>query len=559
MDYVFFLEEEARAALLRVICRVLGCAYICLWSNPFQSSNFLIYKDGWYNEEESDQTGGSSVSATLVHRLFNAYKGTVCNIQTGFVPGYVSREGLPFLELRDSELFTLAAVDIQRQFYQEARIKLAVFLGCGSGEIELGMSTPRNINLQMEVTNLLTEIIHQSSQLGELPQPGTDQSRPSSSSSSLMSLSMGSPEKSSLVFTIPNTTSSYQLPVDPLRVDHISTPLITRNKATRPININITTSTSPSMNILPPYQQQRPMQAYGGAARNRNALPPFRIPASDDAAMTRAMLAVISSPSSSSSSFQTTNTPPRTSTGAFRPYVAALRVMAQVKSNLQRDNMLKRAFSFLRSMPRTRIEAPAAQETRPSPNQLHHMFSERRRREKLNEYFDTLRGLLPPGIKKHKASVLSSTIETLGSLKAKVSELTKENTALQARLDQEPNNSKQEATEVATAVGNERVGVEIVEASEASSSSEREIELQVTVREDVCSLMDLAIRLLERLKQMNNVVGVLSMDARTQFRDSGSFHRVTIRLRIQASDWEEQTFKEAMTRAAAEEDDDAAH
>ncbi|XP_068649158.1 putative transcription factor bHLH041 [Aristolochia californica] len=512
MDYIFFLEDEARAALLRVIGRFLGCSYICLWSYSSHSSNFLICKDGWYNEEGTDQRG-SSVSEDLVYRLFNAFRGA-CLVDLdpnscSFVPGYVSKEGLPYLELRDSELFSLAAIETQRQFYQEARIKVVAFLGCRSGEIELGISTPRNMNLQMEITNLLTEIIQQS-QVGELPQ--STQSRPSSSSSSLMSLSMGSPENSSLIFSIP-TTASY-LP-NPLN----ETPI---QEATRP-----------TFTMIP---HQHSMQAY---ARNRNVQLPS--PASDDAAMTRAILAIISSSSSSSSSYQTNPSRTHQRTGPFRPYMAALRATDQVKTSLQRHNMLKRVFAFLRSIPRSTIEAPV-QETRPTANQLHHMISERKRREKLNEYFNMLRGLLPPGIKKHKASVLSSAIETLGSLKAEVSELKKKYTSLQARL--EP--SKEAAEEVA--IGNERVQVEIIAASE-SSSEEREIELQVTVREDVCNLIDLVIRLLQPLKQMNNVA-VISVEAGTQLRESNSFHRTTIRLRIKACDWEEQTFKEAMTRAA---------
>jgi len=37
-------------------------------------------------------------------------------------------------------------------------------------------------------------------------------------------------------------------------------------------------------------------------------------------------------------------------------------------------------------------------------SQLNHMISERRRRERLNESFEALRGLLPPGSKVHLLS-----------------------------------------------------------------------------------------------------------------------------------------------------------
>jgi hypothetical protein len=45
----------------------------------------------------------------------------------------------------------------------------------------------------------------------------------------------------------------------------------------------------------------------------------------------------------------------------------------------------------------------------PTSSQLHHMISERRRRERLNESFETLRALLPPGSKvvQHNQPLLS--------------------------------------------------------------------------------------------------------------------------------------------------------
>lgn len=59
--------------------------------------------------------------------------------------------------------------------------------------------------------------------------------------------------------------------------------------------------------------------------------------------------------------------------------------------------MLKRAISYYRSLNIARREHSLA--GRPSSNQLHHMMSERKRREKINESFQALRALLPPGTK----------------------------------------------------------------------------------------------------------------------------------------------------------------
>ncbi|EPS64516.1 hypothetical protein M569_10266, partial [Genlisea aurea] len=62
--------------------------------------------------------------------------------------------------------------------------------------------------------------------------------------------------------------------------------------------------------------------------------------------------------------------------------------------------------------------------------QLHHIISERRRREKLNESFHLLRSLLPSCPKKDKASVLSYTTEYIAALKIQVEEVRRRNQAL---------------------------------------------------------------------------------------------------------------------------------
>lgn len=73
-------------------------------------------------------------------------------------------------------------------------------------------------------------------------------------------------------------------------------------------------------------------------------------------------------------------------------------------TQFRRQNMLKKSIAFLRSIHAMRShshqEHNNVQNTsRTSTTQLHHMISERKRREKLNESFQALRSLLPPNTK----------------------------------------------------------------------------------------------------------------------------------------------------------------
>ena len=196
-----------------------------------------------------------------------------------------------------------------------------------------------------------------------------NQNQPSSSSS----LSMDSPEYSSLLFNIPSTT-------------HIPETLREANPTLQ--------------QIPPPSPHQASMQAF---ARLRNI--PFPNLESEAAAMTRAILAVLTSPSSSSSSHQPHPNLPYghqvvSKLSAFKRYASALRPITtnQVRPNLGRQGLLKRSIAFFRSLNYVRVNE-RMQASRPTSTQLHHMISERKRREKINESFQLLRSLLPPGTK----------------------------------------------------------------------------------------------------------------------------------------------------------------
>jgi hypothetical protein len=268
---------------------------------------------------------------------------------------------------------------------------MAAFMGCESGEIEVGMLTPASGSSPVSLQQVFSEDIFQQSLLEELLH------LPSSSPlSSLPSVSVDSPAaaegSTSLLRTTPMavTPSSGGGEIPPLR-HHPRPPL--------PV---------------------APFGRHGGYVH-------FPSAESDDAMIAQAMLDVISA--TSSSSLLTPPPPPpqgnrrargwpwRVGTTAFRAYNAALapRALLRRQPGAPGQRMIKMGISISRRMHhvlrssrehdamaqqqqrgKQDDEAPAAE---PSSSQLNHMISERRRRERLNESFEALRGLLPPGSK----------------------------------------------------------------------------------------------------------------------------------------------------------------
>ncbi|PSS20801.1 Transcription factor bHLH041 like [Actinidia chinensis var. chinensis] len=462
--------------------------------------------DGLYKEEKNNQP--SSSSGNLSRRLFDEYRQKLFPVQNGHVPGLAFNNNFPFMELKELDLQRLASFQVQQQFYREAMIKTAVFMGCMAGEIELGLSNDTQVNLEMEMKKLIPEnfSIHL-----DLPNP-TDQSRPSSSSSSLRSLSMDSPECSPFPFNIPST-SYLQDPPKEAPIERALSPI------------------SPTSSNVSPL-----CQTIQGLNQIWNV--PFPTPETENDAITKAILAVLSdSPPSHHQPPQ--NLPPNYPVSAFKRYRSTL-----APSNpIRRPNMLKRAITFFISLSLMRTQN-RVQGSRPTTTQLHHMISERKRREKLNENFQALRSLLPPGTKKDKASVLTGTTEYLASLKAQVVELTKRNQILEAQTL-----PKQEANEEASEPSNERIHVRVTPVDE-STSEWGTIDLQVIVRLE-CDMLDLVIRLMEFLKDAKNV-SVTSMEADTRVVESNSINRVTLRLTIEGGEWDESAFQEAVRRVVAD-------
>ncbi|KAH7519217.1 hypothetical protein FEM48_Zijuj08G0012200 [Ziziphus jujuba var. spinosa] len=513
MDTAFLADDCSRANYVRVLMQNFGCTYICLWSYLPPPSNCLKFLDGFYNEEKNQPSSSSGTS--LAHRLFDGYRGSLFFVLD-------NENNLPYFHLQEPDLQRMASNQTQRQFYQEARIQAVVFMGCKSGEIELGFSNESqqvNINMETMKTWFPEDFARQLSPQTEIPPRPNDQNNPpSSSSSSLISLTMDSPEYSSLLFSLPMSTtssSSSQIP----ETSH-------------------TESTSLQPLITPTMPHQQAMQAF---ARLRNIQ--FPSPESEAAAMTRAMLAVLSSPSSSSS---TSHQPPppinlqphqfahsmNPKASLFKKYAPPLGPNTQINARSgSRQSMLKRSFSFFTNLNIFMRNRQRMQENRPSSTQLHHMMSERKR---------------------HKASVLTTTREYLTSLQSQISELTKRIQQLEAQVL--PSSAKELANGAETEAGGssssitERVSVRVSQVSESTSSEEGQlVDLRVILRTHR-SAEDVVIRILEFLKRVNGI-RLLSMEADSHITKSSPTIRVTLRLRVdQGNEWDESAFQEAVRR-----------
>lgn len=137
----------------------------------------------------------------------------------------------------------------------------------------------------------------------------------------------------------------------------------------------------------------------------------------EDAALTRAYLAVMTSPSTSSSSQQSReniNVPKDhyQKPTAFRRFRSGNVQIGATRTTTRRENMLRRSITFFRNLNMMRRQDQQIQRA-PTSTQVHHMISERRRREKLNDSFQLLRSLLPPGTKVWLLKNKSSLINTL--------------------------------------------------------------------------------------------------------------------------------------------------
>ncbi|KAF4371489.1 hypothetical protein F8388_002017 [Cannabis sativa] len=654
MDSAFSHDGNYRANFVRFLMQSVGCTYVCLWK--YNPENYVFfYLDGLYYEDLNTQlpssSSSSSSSRSLARTLFDEYcqsiiLGVSANDQ---VPGSAFRNNSPYLELQDIELRRLASNDSQRRFYVEAGIRTAVFMGCRTGEIEIGLPIEPQMKMKMDLRNWFPEEFSSQSQVAGRDQvdrqiiissqtqiveqlnnpiiikPPTDTTSnqnplaaaSSSNSSSLRSLSMdtNSPEYSSLLFSINNNPTPSTTTTNTTSSQILSIINNNPNNSQLLLQPCTTTTTTTSTTTPPPLLTMPHQQAMQAFASLRQAQ--FPSSESEDAAMTKAILAVLTSnspdpTSSSSSSLYSSDHHHHHHHGqlinqkssAFKSYSTTTHHVHHHHhphprlSDLNK-NMFKRSVSFFRSLnfmrTRQRLQEAAANAAaagntgttcRPTTStQLHHMISERKRREKLNESFQSLRSLLPPGTKKDKASVLNSTTDYLNSLKAQVEELSKRNKELEAQVlsaaiirstsddNNIINNNKNvplliidssSTTTTADHDGDDqtrRVNVRIRHVSESTSEEAQIVDLQLMITQQRANnsinvqVEDFVLRIMEFLKSVNHV-SLMSMEANTQLTQSNSttssLHRLTLRLRIEGSEWEESTFEEAVRRVVAD-------
>ncbi|CAH2069683.1 unnamed protein product [Thlaspi arvense] len=524
MDAIFLTDDpNTRKQLIGALAQSFGCVYVCLWSYYFpRPTNYLISLDGYYNEASQEP---STSTGSLARSLFHEYRQSIIPLQNGHIPSMAFMNNLPYLEIRPQDIQRQTFNDAQRLFYQEAGIQTVIFMGCRSGEIELGLTYDA---ASMKIEASLREWFPEDFKKKSSP-VNSDYLRPppppSSSSSSLRSLDS------------PQNVSEYSSLLFPL----IPKPSTTTDAVNFPLHPRLApVSTTTTRNMIHQQQQE-------SLFRNRER---------EEEAMTQAILAVLSASSSPPS---TSSSPHRkgNATAFKRYYFMVSGGSGRAPSpGVRKQSMMKRAISFYNrlNIHRRRENATtgggdgsggSGGGRGPSATQLHHMISERKRREKLNESFQALRFLLPPGTKKDKASVLATAREQLTYLQGEISKLLERNRELEAKLAREremENNLRPD----------ERFNVRISNIPE-STSRERILDLRVVLRGENIRADALMIRLLEFLKQINNV-SLVSIEARTRDREDGDTTLVvlvSLRLKIEG-EWDESSFQEAVRRVVAD-------
>ncbi|KAE8666878.1 Alpha/beta-Hydrolases superfamily protein [Hibiscus syriacus] len=499
MDAVFQLDDVSRAEYLQLLMHSTGCTYICLWSYSVQANSCLIGFDGCYAQENTQPAALG---------LFVQYRQSVFPLESdrSLVPGFAFMHNFPYIELGEPRLQNQASDQTQQLFYQRA-----AFMGCRTGEIELGSSIVVQLNMQTELRRFFPEdFSRQLSHVGNpIPtDPNPNLNRPSSSSSSLRSLSTGS--------STPIETSLQPMSSSPLIV----------------------------------YPCQQAMQALTQMQSNIQ-LP---ILESENAVITRAILAVITSSTSTDPPQETQKSPyniqlnPKaTAFERYSPTTMLARTSSRAQSLLKRAILFYRMFTFVKS-------GGQPMRRRPTGNQLQRMMSERRRRERLNEHFNALHSLLPLGTKTDKVSVLTRSREYLTSLKAQIAELSRQNQLLQARLLPAAteasglSNETSSVLRIPVSESSERLNVRLIPVPE-STSEQRMVDLRIGIRGE-WTVENFLMRLLEFLKDTN--VSLTSIEANTQISELGSVNHVNLRLRIEGNEWDETSFQEAVRRLVAD-------
>ncbi|TKW13981.1 hypothetical protein SEVIR_5G136900v4 [Setaria viridis] len=263
--------------------------------------------------------------------------------------------------------------------------------------------------------------------------------------------------------------------------------------------------------------------------------------------------------------------PPATNAGgAFRRYARHLGPKRPPKPGACGQRMFKTAMAVLSKMHVAARynqqyyyqQAAAAAEAAPPPsvNQLQHMFSERKRREKLNDSFHALKTVLPPGAKKDKTSILIRAREYVRSLESKVSELEEKNRSLESRLLRGEGSGRKDAGSGGNdCSGDEKVQVEIARATKEERAAEPCADdlctLKIVVRSP-CNMTDMMLRTLQCLRnQIGDGVSLVAMSTSDSATGVNTCPRPVLTLQIKSppgARWEEQPVKDAVAKVVAD-------
>ncbi|CAL4902536.1 unnamed protein product [Urochloa decumbens] len=234
--------------------------------------------------------------------------------------------------------------------------------------------------------------------------------------------------------------------------------------------------------------------------------------------------------------------------GAFMPYSRHLGTKKKPKPGYGGQRAIKTVISALARMHMVRLaqlrqcyqyqmEMPSVA---PPPgsnsgNQLQHVLSERKRREKLNDSFKALRAVLPPAPKKdNKASILIRARDYVNTLKSRVSELEKKN-----RMLVEIESQRQYCN---NGVDQDHVSDEEIEVNIGRATAEeisQELHLKIVVKSG-CNAMDAVVGILECLKKIG--------DVRLAAVDTGS-RTTTLTLQMKTRRCDDNFLKESVIKS----------
>ncbi|XP_062232473.1 putative transcription factor bHLH041 [Phragmites australis] len=237
--------------------------------------------------------------------------------------------------------------------------------------------------------------------------------------------------------------------------------------------------------------------------------------------------------------------------GAFRPYVRHLSPRKKPKPGSIGQRAIKAAMSTLARMHMARLaqwqcyqmEMVAAAPTESNCNQLQHVLSERKRREKLNDSFKALSIVLPPAPKKDKASILIRARDHINTLKSLVSELEEKNRML-VELQQHRSIGGEDADD-----SGEMIEVDICrEAEEGPFERSQICHMKIVVRSG-CNAMDVVVGTLQCLKQIGDVrLVAIDTGSGTGLPPGNSFQQATITLQLKSSRWDDNFLKESVIK-----------